>query len=293
MKKLRCKRAVSVGLIFGFTLLLSSCKLALLNPKGIIAAGETKLLIDSTLLMLLVVVPAMLLTLIFAWRYRAQNKAAKYSPEFSHSNLLETIWWAIPCLIVAILAVITWVSSHTYDPYRPIASTKQPITIQAIALDWKWLFIYPKQNIATVNYVQFPVDVPIKFLVTADAPMNSFQINQLAGQIYAMPGMRTKLHLMANQKGDYYGLSTSFSGDGFSNMKFTAHVTSEQAFEKWVAFVKQSSKKLSMAEYKKLARPSDNNKPIFYASSAKQLFAKVIVKYMGPQMKGAMNKLST
>lgn len=268
--------------ILGITAFLSGCKLAILNPKGVIAADETRLLIEATFIMLIVVVPSIIMTLIFAWRYSERKDKAKYTPDWSHSVLLESVWWAIPCCIILVLATITWISTHHLDPYRPVQSKHKPITIQAVALNWKWLFIYPKQNIATVNYVQFPEDVPVEFVVTSDAPMNSFQITQLAGQIYAMAGMQTKLHLIANEQGDYHGLSTSFSGDGFSDMKFIAHVGSQHEFDQWVKKVKQSPKKLSLAAYKQLAKDSENNPVTYYSSAANHLFKKIIVKYLKP-----------
>jgi cytochrome o ubiquinol oxidase subunit II len=290
---IRAKHSIVAAFFAGMMLLLGGCKLAILNPQGMIAAKETSLLIDATLVMLLVVVPAMLLTLIFAWRYRASNAKAKYSPNWSHSNLLEAIWWAIPCAIIVVLATLTWISAHTLDPYKPIDSNKKPLTIEAVSLDWKWLFIYPEQNIATVNFIQFPVDRPVKFLVTSDAPMNSLQITQLAGQIYAMAGMRTKLYLETKKPGDYHGLSTSFSGDGFSNMNFIARASSQADFNKWVQKVKLSPRHLTAATYKKLAKPSQADPVQYFSSADSKLFANIILKYMGPQMKKMGKKLSS
>lgn len=270
-------------LIFCFTsLLLSGCKLAILNPKGIIAASEKHLLIDATLLMLLVVIPVIILSFVITWRYRAKNSKAHYSPTWSHSTLLEVICWTIPCIIIGILATLTWISTHQLDPYRPLNAKKKPITIEVVALNWKWLFIYPEQHIATINYVQIPTNVPIRFLITADAPMNSFEIPQLAGQIYAMTGMRTQLNLMANETGVFRGLSTNFSGDGFSDMKFTVKASNQADFDKWIHSTQHASKKLTVPQYIKLTKPSENV-PIQYFSSPKEnLFNKIIMKYMAP-----------
>ncbi len=270
--------------IIALTMLLGGCKMAVLNPKGIIAASERHLFIFATLLMLVVVVPVIVLTFVIAWRYRATNTKAKYSPEWSHSNLLEIIWWTIPCIIIIILATVTWTTTHKLDPYRPLASNKKPIIIQAIALDWKWLFIYPKQHIATVNFVQIPVDVPIRFLITSDAPMNSLEIPQLAGQIYAMTGMRTKLNLMASEAGSYRGLSTNFSGEGFSNMHFIVKASSVKQFDQWVTKAQHAPKQLDLKTYKKLAKPSENNSVAYFSAPAKNLFNKIMMKYMGPDM---------
>lgn len=287
----RIVRSVLILLTLGAATLLSGCKLAILNPKGAIAADETRLLIEATLTMLIVVVPAIVLTLVFAWRYSAKRDKGKYSPDFSHSNVLEAIWWAIPCAIIIVLATITWISTHHLDPYRPIVSKEKPITIQVVALNWKWLFIYPKQNIATVNFVEFPQDVPIEFQVTSDAPMNSFQITQLAGQIYAMAGMRTRIHMIANEPGDYRGLSTSYSGDGFSGMHFVARATkTKEQFEKWVKKVQQSPQHLSLKNYQELMKDSENNPVVYYSGVKKDLFNVVIMKYMDPKLQHLLPK---
>ena len=267
----------------GIALLLSGCKFALLDPKGIIAASEKSVMITATVLMLLIVVPVIILTFVFAWRYREGNKKAVYTPEWSHSTALEIICWTIPCLIILVLGVITWNSTHLLDPYKPIVvKDEQPITIQAIALEWKWLFIYPDQNIATVNFVQIPAGVPIEFLISAEGPMNSFQVPQLAGQIYAMAGMQTKLHLIANEIGDYQGVSANFSGDGFSEMKFTVRSSSKKDFAEWVKTAKQSSEKLTMAAYNKLIAPSAKQPVKFYSAANKDIFETVVMKSMMP-----------
>ncbi len=267
------------------SLILSGCQLAILNPKGLIAASEKSLLVDATLLMLIVVIPVIILSFLFTWKYRARNTKANYSPDWSHSTLVEVICWTIPCIIIGILAIVTWITTHRLDPYRPLNIKGKPIIIEAVALNWKWLFIYPKQNIATINYLQIPVHVPIRFMITADAPMNSLEIPQLAGQIYAMTGMRTKLNLIANQRGSFSGMSTNFSGDGFSGMRFIVKATSMTQFNDWVRKVQQSPKKLSMTEYTKLTKNSKNNPVQYFSSPAKHLLNKIIMKYMGPNMK--------
>ena len=257
--------------------------LGVLSPHGIIASDERLLLITAVGLMLIVVIPVIILTIVFAWKYRASNTNAKYSPEFSHSTVLEVVWWSIPIVIIGILAVITWVTSHRYDPYRPLDVKTKPIIIQVIALNWKWLFIYPDQNIATVNFVEFPVNVPVRFFITADAPMNSFQIPQLAGQIYAMPGMRTELNLMASQTGDFLGLSANYSGVGFAGMNFIARATSQADFDAWVKKIQRSPGKLTQDAYTQLEQPSENNPQAFYSSiSDKDLFNTVIMSFMMP-----------
>ncbi len=255
---------------------------ALLNPQGQIAVDEKQILLISVALMLIVVLPVILLTLMFAWRYRAGNTEAKYSPEWQHSTLLEVIWWSLPCIIIAILGTITWISSHRLDPYKPLETAqKKTLVIQALALEWKWLFIYPQQGIATVNYIQVPVGVPVRFDITAEGPMNSLHIPELGGQIYAMAGMRTQLHLIADHPGDYRGLSANFSGDGFSNMNFILHAGSQKEFDRWVRKAKSAPEKLTLASYHSLAQPALS--PIkYYAPVTPSLFDSLLMRGMMP-----------
>ncbi len=207
-------RLLRPGLMLPF-LLLAGCNSAILNPKGQIGHDEKQLLITSVVLMLIVVIPVIVMTIAFAWKYRASNTKARYEPDWSHSTAIEVVVWSIPCVIILVLAVLTWRSSHALDPYRPLDSDVKPITIEAVSLDWKWMFIYPDQNIATVNEIAFPVHTPLNFKITSDTVMNSFFIPHLGTMIYAMAGMETKLHLVANEPGEYFGLSTNYSGHGF------------------------------------------------------------------------------
>ena len=201
---------------------ISTHNIAVLEPKGFIGIKERDLIITALLLMLIVVIPVFLFALFFAWKYRESNSKARHAPDWEHNYIAEYCWWGVPFLLIIILGVITWKSSHELNPFRPIQSDVKPIKIQVVALQWKWLFIYPEQNIATVNYVEFPEKTPINFEITADAPMNSFWIPQLGGQIYAMPAMRSKLHLIANEEGTFRGCSSNISGKGFAGMVFTA-----------------------------------------------------------------------
>lgn len=265
------------------TAVLSGCKLAILDPAGMIAKQESKLLIEATLLMLLVVVPVTILVIIIAIRYRAGNKKAEYKPNWAHSNAIEAVCWTIPCLIIIVLATITWISSHQLDPYRPInIKGREPVEIQAVALDWKWLFIYPKQHIATINYVQIPANTPIKLQITADAPMNSLEIPRLAGQIYAMGGMQTLLHFTADKPGVYDGMSTNYSGDGFAEMTFKIHAGSDAQFNQWVAKMQHAPNKLSYQAYDKLVAPTIGNKPEFFSAVPNDLFQQIIWKFTKP-----------
>lgn len=284
VKKL--KSIITILGIAGLTLFISGCKLTLLDPKGMVAAHEKELLVNATLLMLIVVIPVILINFWFVWRYRVGNKKAKYRPEEHDNPAIEIVCWAIPIIIIAILATMTWISTHRLDPYRKLSIKGQPITIQAIALNWKWLFIYPKQRIATINYLQIPVNRQIQFQITSDAPMNSLAIPRLAGQIYAMGGMRTQLHLVANEPGVYRGFSSNYSGDGFSGMHFKVHATSNREFLAWVRKARKSPKKLTIARYGKLMQNSENNPVETFSGVANKLFDKVILKYLRPNVKG-------
>lgn len=271
---------LGVGVLVGWYLRHTS--IPVLEPRGPIAQKERRLIIVTLLLSLIVVIPVFGLLFGFAWKYREGNKKAKYSPNLDHSRVVETIWWLVPSALILVIGIITWNSSHQLDPYKPLSSNTPPITIQVVALDWKWLFIYPQQNMATVNLVQFPMNTPVNFEITADAPMNSFWIPQLGGQIYAMPGMSTQLHLMANTAGNFYGSSANISGKGFAGMSFVAKSTSANDFKRWVRSVKHSPNRLSQGTYSKLSNPSQANPVAYYASSEAGLYDNVIMKYTGP-----------
>lgn len=261
-------------------LLLGGCDLTVLDPKGQIGADEKSIILFATLLMLLVVVPVIILTLVFAWKYRASNKAATYDPDWHHSTKIEVVVWAIPCLIILALAVVTWKSTHDLDPFKPIQSDKKPVTIQVVATDWKWVFIYPEQQIATVNEIAFPADTPVNFEITSATVMNSFFIPALGSQVYAMAGMQTKLSLIANAPGTFEGISANFSGDGFSDMKFKAIATTEQGFEEWVAKVHQDgADSLDSARYLALSKPSEREPVRYFGSVEPHLFHRIMHEF--------------
>jgi cytochrome o ubiquinol oxidase subunit 2 len=218
----------------------------------------------------------------FAWRYREGNKKAKYSPNLTGNRPAEALWWFIPSVLIVILSIVTWRATHELDPYKPLASNVPAINVQVVALDWKWLFIYPQQHIASVNLLEFPVGTPLNFEITSDAPMNSFWIPQLGGQIYAMPGMSTQLHLMASSKGDFAGSSANISGAGFAGMDFTARATSQGSFNDWVQTVQDSPQSLSQQMYDQLARASENNPVAYYSAPANNLYNSVVDKYLEP-----------
>jgi cytochrome o ubiquinol oxidase subunit 2 len=316
-----------------FLAVLSLCAMAALltgcggdvvtfNSKGQIGIEQRDLIIISFVLMLLVVIPAVFMTFYFGWKYRQGNTSAEYLPNWNHSTKIEIVVWGVPCVIIAVLAYLTWVSSHSLDPYKPITdekiahsvqnnpnaavasqAKKQPITIQVIAEQWKWVFIYPEQNIATVNEIVFPVNTPINFRITSNAAMNSFSIPQLGGMVYAMAGMQTQLHLIANELSEkdglpgrsktdgYMGMSANYSGYGFSNMRFRAHAVTDAEYAAWVNQVKASQQTLDMTKLRQL-RDDPKNRPHhphpveYYSSVAPNFFKSVLDQYMAAQHGG-------
>lgn len=272
-------------------LLLAGCDTVVLNPSGDIAARQGQLVIDSTLLMLLIIVPVIALTLLFAWRYRADNSKATYTPDWDHSTQLELVIWAAPLIIIIALGAMTWISTHTLDPYRPldrIAENRplpagvEPLEIQVVALDWKWLFLYPEQGIATVNEVAAPVDRPIRFRITASTVMNSFYIPALAGQIYAMPGMETQLNAVINRPGNFEGFSANYSGEGFSHMRFRFHGVDDAGFEAWVQKNRASGATLTRDDYRQLEKPSTREPVRYYAAVAPALYHAILNRCVEP-----------
>jgi cytochrome o ubiquinol oxidase subunit 2 len=261
---------------------LRGMDIPVLQPRGTIADKQRNLMFLALLLSCIVVIPVFALTIGISWKYREGNKKAKYSPELDHSRLLETIWWLVPLALILILSVVTYRSSHDLDPYKPISSSKKPLTIQVVALDWKWLFIYPEQHIASVNYVRFPAGTPLNFQMTAEAPMNSFWIPQLGGQMYVMSGMTTHLHLMANHPGTFNGSSANISGKGFAGMRFTAQATTDADFAQWARLAQQSPKHLTLEEYAQLSKPSENNPRTLYTAPIDGLYDTIELKYMVP-----------
>ncbi|MDP9901634.1 ubiquinol oxidase subunit II [Variovorax ginsengisoli] len=267
--------------------LLAGCNAVLVNPSGDIATQQRDLIFISTGLMLLIIVPVIALTLLFAWRYRQSNadNRTDYDPDWDHSTQLELVIWAAPLLIIIALGALTWISTHTLDPYRPLsrldanrpipAETK-PLVIEVVALDWKWLFFYPEQGIATVNEIAAPVDRPILFKITSSSVMNSFFIPALAGQIYAMPGMETKLNAVINKPGEFEGFSANFSGAGFSGMRFKFHGLNNGDFDNWVQKTKTGGETLSRDAYLKLEQPSERDPVRRYANVAPGLYDAIL-----------------
>ena len=252
------------------------------NPQGPIAADERDLILKAVGLMLVIVIPFLITFFVIAWKYRAGNKNAKYEPDRKHGPWRQVLLWAMPGSIILVLSVINWNATHALDPYKPLQSNVKPITIQVVALDWKWLFIYPDQNIATVNFIEFPVATPVSFQLTADAPMNSFWIPQLGGQMYAMAGMVTPLHLMASVPGEYPGKAAEINGAGYAGMTFMAKAVAPNDFDAWVNSVKQSSPALTVDAYNQLSAPSQDVPPSSYSGVQSGLYDNIVMKFMVP-----------
>ena len=258
----------------------SGSAFSLLFPAGPIGADEKTVIFAAIGLMLLVVVPVFVMTFFFARHYRASNVRATYAPKWAHSRKIEVVVWLVPALIVSGLAVLTWKTTHEVSPYRPLASAQRPIQIDAVAMNWKWLFIYPDQHIATVNRLVIPTGVPVSFRLTSDTVMTSFFIPRLGSQIYAMPGMQTKLHLVADRPGTFVGRNFQFSGRGYSWMHFKTVATSKPDFDRWVREVKGSERRLDPATLNVLERPSVANPVTYYGSITPRLFARIIHQVM-------------
>ncbi|WED42391.1 ubiquinol oxidase subunit II [Legionella cardiaca] len=282
-----CKviRHAGVVVLLAMVLLtLNGCHSGAIAPRGQIAATELKLIIFSIKLMLIVVIPVIFMACWFGWRYR-EGSNSKYTPEWNHSTILEIVWWTIPCIIILILGTVTWKTTHSLDPYKPLDSQIKPVTVEVVSLDWKWLFIYPEHQIATLNYLKIPADTPINFKITAASPMNSFIIPQLGGQIYAMTGMKTQLHLIADNPGNYRGLATNYTGIGFAEMSFNTEVTSHEDFINWVNSIKSKPNQLTSAVFwEQLAPKSINVSPRYFGSVDAGLFDSIIMHYMMPDV---------
>lgn len=276
------KRAMGYGLAsLASIFLLTGCNLVVFNPKGQIATDERDLIILATGLMLLVVVPVIVLMFVFAYRYRATNKKARYSPRWASSHKIEAVVWGVPLLIIIALGWVTWETTHALDPYRPLDSDTPPINVQVVATDWKWLFIYPDLGIASVNELALPVHTPVSFTVTSDAAMTSFFIPALGGQIYAMAGMQTKLHLIANETGEFRGIAANYNGPGFSDMHFATLSLSPADFQAWVNKVKGAPTQLDHTRYAQLAKPTIKHPITYYSAVQERLFLDIVDKYEG------------
>jgi cytochrome o ubiquinol oxidase subunit 2 len=295
------KKTIKIGVfvlfglmvVAGTVLFFQNFNVAVLNPQGEIARQQRDLIVFTTLLGLVVVIPVFIMLGVFSWKYREGNTKAKYRPDWDSNKWLEMVWWGIPCVIILILGVVTWRTSHELDPYKALSSDTKPISIQVVALQWKWLFIYPELGVASTNLVQFPEKTPLNFTITSDAPMNAFWIPSLGSQVYAMSGMSSKLHLAADTTGDYKGSSSNVSGEGFADMAFTARSSTRADFDTWVENIKQSGAALDMTAYATLARPGSLKEPAYYALKDVGLYDKIVMKYMAPMPSGHENNAPT
>jgi cytochrome o ubiquinol oxidase subunit 2 len=273
------------GLFFAPLAALAGCNTVVMNPSGDIASQQAHLITVSVFLMLLIIVPVFILIVWFAFKYRASNTEAAYEPDWDHSTKLELVIWGAPLLIIIVLGLITWISTHKLDPYRPldriaegrpIPATAKPLVVQAVAMDWKWLFIYPEQGIATVNELVVPVDVPVRFKVSATSVMNAFYVPELAGMVYAMPGMEITLNAVQNKPVQSFGISSNYSGAGYSDMKFAYRGVPQGDFDGWVQSVKAGGGNLDRANYLTLEKPSIKEPVHRYAAVDGDMYYRIL-----------------
>jgi cytochrome o ubiquinol oxidase subunit II len=273
---------------------LGGCTGGVLDPQGPVAAAERQILFNSLGIMLAIVIPTIVATLGVAYRFRSSNKRARYLPDFNYSDRLEALVWSIPAMTVLLVGGVAWVGAHDLDPPKPIASTVKPINVQVVSLDWKWLFIYPEQGIASVNHLVVPAGTPISFELTSSSVMNSFFVPQLGSQIYTMSGMATHLWLQADHQGSYPGFSANFSGDGFADMHFTVDAVPPEQFAQWVNAARDRGPSLDAAAYADLAKPSKAVAPFTYRAVASNLFTGILQSGMSadasPQLACSMSQ---
>jgi cytochrome o ubiquinol oxidase subunit 2 len=261
---------------------LGGCSEGVLDPKGPIASAEREILFNSLGIMLAIVIPTILAILGVAYWFRASNARAAYMPDFHYSGRLELLVWSVPSMTVLLVGGVAWIGAHDLDPRRPITSTIKPVTVQVVSLDWKWLFIYPDQGIASVNQLTVPVGTPISFELTSSGVMNSFFVPQLGSQIYTMAGMATRLQLQADHPGTYPGLSAQFSGEGFADMRFTVDAVPAEQFAQWVTATRNAGPALDAETYADLAKPSKAVASFTYRAVAPDLFSGILHSVLRP-----------
>jgi cytochrome o ubiquinol oxidase subunit 2 len=263
--------------------LLSACGRAVLDPAGDVARQQRDIIYISTGLMLLIIVPVMILVVVFAWRYRKGGRGT-YDAQFDHSTTLELAIWSAPLLIIIALGALTWSSTHLLDPFRPIATkqSERPLVVQVVSMDWKWLFIYPEQNIATVNELVLPVERPVRFDITSTNMMNTFYAPTLAGMIYTMPGMQSQLHAVLSRPVESEGFSANYSGAGFSDMRFKFKGVDEAAFQRWIAEARASGAALELSAYRNLLQPSERVPVMRFGSVEADLYRRILERCVEP-----------
>jgi cytochrome o ubiquinol oxidase subunit 2 len=271
---------------------LGGCsQLLLLDPKGPLGVSERFVIVAAFVLMLIVVIPVFILAHWFPRKYRASNTKADYAPKWNYSLKIDLAMWLVPIAIVTALGFLSWNGTHNLDPYKPIDTGVEPVRIEVVSLDWKWLFIYPEHGIAVVNELVFPAKVPLSFRLTSDTVLTSFFIPQLGSQIYAMAGRQTRLHLLADERGSYEGHNQQFSGHGYSDMHFNAIAFSPEQFEAWVQQARQAPNRLDLARYEELEKPSISHAVTYFSSVEPGVFERIIRKYVGAEMNpGAVSK---
>jgi cytochrome o ubiquinol oxidase subunit 2 len=270
-------RAISISSV---AILMASCNEGVLDPHGPVGKAELLILYDATTIMLAVVIPVILLTLAFAWWFRARNNRARYRPDWEYSGRIEMIIWSIPALVVLFLGGIAWTGSHDLDPPVPLKESSAPLDIEVVSLDWRWLFIYPREGIASLNRLVVPAGVPLRFRLTSTTVMNSFFVPQLGSQIYAMPNMVTRLNLLADQPGTFAGLSAQFSGDGFSDMRFDLVSTGTDAFKNWVGAAKRQGGILDTSAFEELVKPAKADEVQTFGQVSEGLFDQISSGHM-------------
>jgi cytochrome o ubiquinol oxidase subunit 2 len=263
-------------------IVLTGCEPSVLDPQGFIGLSEKTILIDSLAIMLAIVLPTIAATLAFACWFRASNTRATYLPDFEYSGRIELIVWSIPLLTVILLGGVAWIGSHDLDPAKPLASSTPPLDVQVVSLDWKWLFIYPNQRIASVNQLVVPAGVPVHFSLTSASVMSAFFIPQLGSMIYTMNGMRTQLNLQADHPGIFHGLSSHFNGDGFSDMHFDVRATPPDQFAAWIESTRNAGLTLDSATYTALAKQSINTNPFTFGAADPDLFLQIVTQQLPP-----------
>lgn len=275
MRVIKNKKKIKTIFLCIIFLILNGCNTVLMNPSGEISSQQKKLILITISLISIIIIPVIFMSIFFSYKYRKKNNI---NLKLKYPNRIEFFCWIIPIIIIFILSIITWNTTHQLDPYKPINKKQNPVYIQVISTNWKWIFIYPKQNIATINEIVIPINTPIEFKITSSSVMNSFFIPSLGSQIYAMPGMQTKLNLIANKQGIYKGFSSNYSGHGFSDMKFKVFVKkNKKEFEKWIQKIKQSKKKLDYNYQKN--KITNEKKTEYFSSVEEKLFEKNILKF--------------
>ncbi len=261
---------------------LTACQPGVLSPKGPVGVGDKTILLDSLLIMLAIVVPTVAATIGIAWWFRASNTRARYMPDWAYSGDIELIVWSIPVLVILLLGGVDWIGAHDQDPAKPLASSKPPLEVQVVSLDWKWLFIYPAQGIASVNQLVIPAGVPVHFSLTSASVMNAFFIPQLGSMIYTMNGMTTQLNLLAKAPGTFAGISSHYSGDGFAGMHFEARALPEDQFAAWVDATRKTGPTLDSASYSDLAKQSVSVAPFTFRAAAPGIFQQIATQKLPP-----------